>query len=30
MNTNGSGSGDTWEWECRGWALPVEQQEDQE
>lgn len=26
MNTNGTGSGDTWGWEHRGWALLVEQQ----
>lgn len=26
MNTNGSGGGDTWGRECRGWALPVEPQ----
>lgn len=27
MNTNGSSGGDTWGWECWGWALLAEQQE---
>jgi len=30
MNTNGTGSGDTWERERRGWALLAEQQGDEE
>lgn len=29
MNTNGTSSGDTWRRECRGWAVPVEQQREE-